>query len=297
MKYVSYLSFRLLVFLFSLLPFSLIYVLANGLAWLFDKVLGYRRNVIEKNIEIAFPEKSPGEREAILKQFYQNLADITLESIKGLSISQEELTKRFRVINPSILDDHYRQNQSILLIGGHFGNWEWGAMSVNIFFQHTVLGIFKPLKNEYINKYVTDLRGQWDIVLVPVKETRNYVEAYVDQASIIAIVADQTPSNLITTIWVDFLGKVSAFPPGPELIARAYNYPVFCYAIRRRARGYYEMELEPLVSAPNTLPEHELTHLFAKKIEQQIQEMPDNWLWSHKRWKHQKEPNAPSVYQ
>ncbi len=100
--------------------------------------------------------------------------------------------------------------------------------------------------------------------------------------------ADQSPSKrlLPKALWIDFLGIKTPFLQGPEKHARINNYPVVYVDINQKKRGYYELFLTVLTDKPISLKEGELTKLYAKKLEQNIINKPECWLWSHKRWKH-----------
>ena len=94
-QYISYLIFRLMVLIFSFLPFGAIYAISNFLAWILEKVIKYRKDVILTNLNIAFPNQTDLERQQTMKAYYQYMADLAVESIKGPSIPKEQLHKRF----------------------------------------------------------------------------------------------------------------------------------------------------------------------------------------------------------
>jgi len=101
----------------------------------------------------------------------------------------------------------------------------------------------------------------------------------------VAMVADQEPTTSEHKYWTGFLNRDTAFYLGPEEIARVTGFPVFFVAMRRTARGHYEMQFEPLASAGQSLPAGALTERYAHRVEEQIRSAPGDWPWSHKRWK------------
>lgn len=107
------------------LPFGLLYLLSDVLYFLLYYVTGYRKKVVFKNLQNAFPEKTEAERLSIAKQFYRNLTDIVVETIKLAAISPEELHKRVKILNPEVISAATNQGKIALALGGHQCNWEW----------------------------------------------------------------------------------------------------------------------------------------------------------------------------
>ena len=111
--------------LFSKLPFFVLYGISDIVYFLIYRVIGYRKKVVFENLHNSFPEKSDEEIKQIAKGFYQHLADIFVEFLKGYSISEDEILKRNKVLNPEVLFKYKPLNQPVILITGHIGNWEW----------------------------------------------------------------------------------------------------------------------------------------------------------------------------
>ena len=108
----------------SLLPFPLLYLLSDGIYVLIYKVLGYRKEVVINNLRNSFPEKDEAELKAIASKFYQWFCDLTLETLKTLTISPEEVRKRVEFKGKDILQQYAREKRSVILVLGHYGNWE-----------------------------------------------------------------------------------------------------------------------------------------------------------------------------
>jgi Kdo2-lipid IVA lauroyltransferase/acyltransferase len=286
MKYLGYLFFRFIVFIFSLIPFRLLYILSDGLAWLFFHVVKYRGKVVYGNLKNAFPEKSAAEINDIARKFYKNLTDILLESIKGFSMSEKTMSSRYRFLNPKLVEKNKAQS---IHLAAHYTNWEWGATIYKHWFpQHTMVGFYKPLANKHIEKYGHASRSQFDTTLIDIGRTAWAFENYKNQPSGYILVSDQSTYSE-KSHWVKFLNQDTICPHGGDKYAHLYNYPVFFVDIQREKRGYYTVNFELLADNPAALPEGEITNLFMTRLEEIIRAKPENWLWSHKRWKVKKQ--------
>ncbi len=169
---------------------------------------------------------------------------------------------------------------------GHMANWEWGTYGIPLFVKNDIYVIYKPIKNKYIDSYIKKNRSKNGMIMIPLKQTGNYFKNYANKASSIILVSDQSPSNTERAVWVDFLGRKTAFLHGIEFYSRTYNIPVVYLAVQRIKRGHYEFELSLLHDNPKELKPGEITQMYARKLEEEIKKNPSDWLWSHRRWKH-----------
>jgi Kdo2-lipid IVA lauroyltransferase/acyltransferase len=284
MKYIGYLFFRFITFLFSLMPFRMMYALSDFTVFMLSRVVKYRRDVIYDNLKNSFPEKSPAEIDGIAKLAYQNLADITLEGIKCFSMEEATIRKRYIFTNPEILDNSKRGGGSAIVMAAHYGNWEWGAMGLPLYFNKPIVGFYKPLSNKYVDKYGYESRTKLGTILISIGKTAWGFEEHKHEPSIYFLVSDQNPAS-DKAHWVKFLNQNTACVIGGDKYARLYNYPVYFANIQRQKRGFYTVTLEELVLNPNDVPAEAITQIFMQRIEKIITEQPQDWLWSHKRWK------------
>jgi Kdo2-lipid IVA lauroyltransferase/acyltransferase len=294
MQYIGYLAFRFIVFIFSLIPFNALYRLSNGLAWLFFKVVKYRHKVVYSNLRNSFPEKNESEINEIARKFYLNMADILLESIKGFSVKEAEMAKRYVFINPELVQDDKTANGNSIMMAGHYTNWEWGAIILGYYLkQRTVVGFYKPLANRFIEKYTFKKRGKSGTELVDIGRTAWAFDNFKNQPTSYVLVSDQSTYSQ-NGQWVTFLNQDTICPHGGDKYAHLYNFPVYFIEMMRVKRGYYEVTFEKLVDNPAQLAEGEITRLFMKRLEQTILKKPEDWLWSHKRWKVKREETSKS---
>ena len=287
MQFISALFFRVMVFILRLLPFRLIYLFSDGFAFLLHHIIGYRRSVMISNLHMAFPEKDKHEINRLVRLSYRNLSDIIVESVKAFSFTPSKQVKRYKVINPEFLKTYADKQQSVIMAAGHYGNWEWGSyfLTLQISF-FNILALYKPLKNKFIDAYMRKKRESTGYLMRSNTDKRVF-EACKTTPTIFTLIADQSPSNPARSYWIKFLGRPTAFLRGLEVYARKYNLPVVFIDIQRVRRGYYELELSHIANDPNSLAKGEITARYARKMEEVIRKKPEDWLWSHKRWKHQ----------
>jgi Kdo2-lipid IVA lauroyltransferase/acyltransferase len=284
-QYITYLLTRVFVELFRFIPFGALYVLSEGISSLLFR-FGYRGKVVYGNLKRCFPEKTDHEIKQIAREFYRNLSDITLESIKCTTTPLEEIKRRYRILNYELMNQHLDAGRSVVLSGGHYGNWEWAVITIASGFRGKSIGVYKPLSNKYVNDWMFRTRDRDDkMVLTAMKETYAAVEKYKGEKLIFLMVGDQSPSNRKTAHWVNFFNTETACLSGVDNIARTNDFPVFFYDIQRIKRGHYELTLSEIEMNPKEQKEGDITQKLMATLEKQIIAKPQNWLWSHRRWK------------
>ncbi len=281
---ITYYLFRFAVFSFGLIPFRILYVCSDFLAFLLQNVIKYRKNVVRENLQKAFPDKNKEELKKITKGVYKNLSDIILESIKGMSLKPEKLRKRYKIKNPELLDQCFKEKQSVIALVAHYNNWEWGSSTGN-FVNHYCIAFYKPLHNIYIDRYIRKLRSSEDMQIAPGNKIHRVFSETQKKPSLTYLIADQTPSNPRRCVWTKFLNQDTACFRGAEYYARKYNQPVIYAHTTRLKRGYYEVTFQWIEKNPQATLEGEITKKYMEILEKHIRKHPQNWLWTHRRWK------------
>lgn len=288
MQYIAFLFLRLFTFIFACLPFSLIYLHSDILFFFLYRVFGYRKRVVYQNLKNAFPEKNEKEIQKIAKAFYVNLCDIIIESIISGYISKKTYLKRFPVVNPEILDEYFKNGQSVIGMAAHYTNWEWGVVGFAFQLKHKSIGLYKPVKNKYVERFMNKQRSVWGLGLVSIYDTYKTFSAKHEKPVIYFMISDQNPSNAKKTIWVNFLNQDTACLHGAETYAKMFNLPVLFIDLQKIKRGYYQTVISVLEADPKETAPDEITKKYMKKLEDIILAKPENWLWSHKRWKNKR---------
>lgn len=276
---------RIFVEIFRFVPFWLVYIISDIIRFILFDIFKYRKNVISRNLSLSFPEKSEKELKKISNEFYKNFTDILLEAIKGFTMSEKELLKRYKVLNAHVLDKYYDKGQSVISLAGHYTNWEWGII-IGKKTKHLAGTIYKPLTNKYLNNYLKGKRERFGMKLISTKQTRRVFSNIKEPVSVL-LIADQIPSpdTFRKAIWVNFLGQDTPCIHGPEAYSKKMNMPTVFYKYHRIKRGFYTLEIVELNDNPNDVEDGVITKLYMGMLEEVIRENPANWLWSHKRWK------------
>ena len=288
MKYIEYLSFRFATELMRLCPFFMLYAFSDIISYVLRSIVRYRKVVIYNNLKNSFPDKTEEEIKNLSKSFYKHLADITLESLKGMTVSEKSINKRYTVKNTEISDGYFDNDQNVLCLTGHYGNWEYGILGTNNSLRHQAVALYLPLSNKYSEKYGLKRRKRFGMKMVAVQETKSIFEKPLDKPVAIIMAADQSPSNREKAIWTKFLNQETACLHGPEAYAKKVNLPVLYLSIKKPKRGYYQLVIEKLIESPQDLKPNEITNIYMNRLEKDILEKPEYYLWSHRRWKHKK---------
>ncbi len=275
-----------LLLLFSRLPLWVLHRLADGLAFVVDKILSYRKEVILQNLRKSFPDKSEQELKQIKTKFYQQLADVVVEAIKAMSISEKELRRRVQYKNPELIAEAFKNHNTVLIMTSHQANWEWILLGGKLHTDYPVHGVYQRLSNDFSERVMQRIRGRFDTPpLLKEKLGRTAVRNR-QSKNAYALVADQTPRQNEPKLWFNFLNQDTAFLTGTERLAQLLQAPVFFVEMQRLKRGYYEIVVSPMISPPYQKDkELHITEDFARRAEESIHKNPSDWLWSHRRWK------------
>ena len=268
-------------------PLNYLYLLSPLLYINLFYIARYRRKIVKTHLQRSFPDYTTKQRKNIMRSFYKNLCDITLESIKGYTMPSSEIAKRWKIKNPEILQPYFEKQRSIIVLSGHYQNWEWST-SLGLHIPHHCIGAYKPIHNHYINDYLIQCRSVNNIELIPSHQTgRSFIKNR-HKTCAFGLIADQHPAGTKNLHWVNFLNQETATLTGPEQLAQKFNYPVFYASSHRKQRGVYEITLVPISDQPSSTQDGEITEKFMSLLEKDIIKSPEDWLWTHKRWKLQR---------
>ena len=273
-----------LLYLVSLLPFFVLYRISDLFFVIAYYFVGYRKKVVMNNLLIAFPEKSEQERIRIAKKFYKNLIDTFIESIKMLSISDKAFSKRAQMDFTEI-KQLISKGKNIQIHSGHQMNWEYGHWAVALQMSIAWIGVYMSIKNKVVEKIFFKIRNKGNTILVPKNQFKNQASTLLSQQYAIGLVADQNPGQPITGYWLNFFGRPVPFVSGPDKGAIKNNTAVVFVKFVKLKRGYYRFENTVITEEGASMQEGMLTRAYRDFLEATIRENPDNYLWSHRRWK------------
>lgn len=290
MKFVYHILFFLL-YLLSLLPMRLLYLLSDGLFFPLFHIVKYRRKVVEKQLDECFPEKSMQERRAIERQFYHFFCDYLVEVIKLFSISKKEMMRRMKFIGIEQVREELKDKKFCFLYLGHYCNWEYIA-SLSYWLPEIHCGqIYHRIYNQAFDELFLKLRGQFGGESILMKDTLRRILTLRNQEKkvMIGFIADQLPKWENMHHWTTFLNHDTSFFIGAERIAKQVDAALYYVDVERVKRGYYQVRFRLMTLHPKEFPDYELTDQYARLLEESIRRQPAYWLWTHKRWKRTKE--------
>ncbi len=267
------------------LPLGVLYLKGAALAFLLRYVFRYRVAVARANLRQSFPDWSAAEVERVLGAHYRQLGQIAMEFIKMAGMQPADLRARIRLLNPQLVAAEAAAGRSVLLLGAHQANWEWSLQAVVLYLNVPIEAAYKPLHSARADRQLRLLRCRFGAQLIMAKRLLREIVRRRQQVRAIAMLADQVPASSDGRFWLTFLGRPTAFYPGPGEIARATGYAAFFVALRRRARGIYESELLPISAANEQIEPGEFMQRYARLVEQEIRSSPADWTWTHRRWK------------
>jgi Kdo2-lipid IVA lauroyltransferase/acyltransferase len=272
------------LYLLSLLPLRVLYIISDGFYALAYYVFKYRRDVVSSNLKIAFPEKKEAERKIIEKKFYHNFIDTFIEMIKLISASDSFIEKHFTA-NWEVINKVYDSGRRAHLHLGHNFNWEWGNIVLGKKTPFKFLAVYTPITNQAFERLFLKLRQRSGVTMLPSDKMRERFLPYRNTQYLLGLVADQNPSDPSRAWWFNFFGKPAPFVKGPAKNAITSDAVIIFASIKKAKRGYYEGTFSIDEEHPEQFTEQELTKRFITYLENNIRQSPDLWLWSHRRWR------------
>ncbi len=275
--------------LLSAIPLRAWYAIASFLAFVLDRILHNRQDVVDMQLEACFPDKDAAWVASTRHAFFRNFADVTVEIVKATSMSPEEIDRRVTFENPEAPRAALASGQSIIIVTSHNCNWEWALLKLSRAMGAPVHATYKPLKGEFGDRLMLTIRSRFGAEMISARRLLMRVLRYRGPARIVAMVTDQAPTESGVRYFTDFMGLDTAFFIGPEAIARAGKLPVWYLAMRRESRGHYRINFRQIATAGEELAPGALIERYVDEVETLTRESPPDWLWNYRRWKVQRD--------
>jgi len=274
--------------LLSRLPLWWLYRLSDFAFPIVFYVVRYRRKLVAANLKRSFPELSERERRRIAFRFYRFFCDYAVETLKLLTISTEEISRRMKFYGVEEMDKALDEGAPfVFLLLGHYGNWEWLSTMVN-WTPHYCAQLYTPLHNKRFDKFFLELRSRFGTECIDKNQTLRRIVALRSSGtpSHIGFITDQSPKPVAIHDWMTFLHQDTPIFTGAERIGKRVGAAAWFARVSRPRRGYYECHLERIVDNMNQLPAYQVTEACMHRLEREILQKPHLWLWTHNRWKH-----------
>jgi KDO2-lipid IV(A) lauroyltransferase len=279
-----------LMWTLTLLPLKVLYILSDFIFFCFYYLTSYRRKITKTNLRNSFPEKSTEEIRHIAKKFYQRLADQIIESFKLLHISKKAILKRFKYVNPELLEEYYRSDRSIMLLCGHYGTWEW-MVGMPLITKYKILAVYQPPSFSDFSRIYYYITNRFGLYPVPMREIYKEIVESKSKNELTAtfILGDQSPPPERIKYWTNFMNQDTPVITGYDRIAQKTNQVVIYMDIVWKKRGFYEITFRKITDAPKEVEGFGIARDYLKALEKTIVRGPELWLWSHRRWKRKRD--------
>ena len=289
MQFLVYILAYPLLWLISILPFPLFYLFSDFVCFLIYRVIGYRKKVVRENLALALPHLNDAERKDVEKKFYSHMCDMFLEMIKTMSMSPAEMERRFHVTNIDLVLDYAKKGKSVILVASHYASYEW-LLTINPKIGFQGVAVYKKLANIYFDKLVRKIRSKYNTEMI---ETRKAIPTMAQNQrngvlAMYGLASDQSPKLDRIFHSMKFMGVEVPVHTGAEMLAKKYDLAVIMVKVKKIKRGFYEATFVSLADNPKEFADFEITEMYLKEVEKQILEVPEFYLWTHKRWKYMK---------
>ena len=254
----------------------------------------YRYKVIISNLTNSFPEKSEKEIKKIARRYYLFLGEVVIDTINLVGASEKRKAHVVEWVNAKETNEK-QQGKDWIAMGAHYGCWEYLLLLSRQLDNSKLIGVYHPMASIVFEYFYRRLRNVSDkLIQVPMKQTilhflRNRKNGY---GTVMGLVADQSPTLRPDTHWFKFLNQHTAFHDGGEAMALKFNLPVYFAYSKRIAPGRYIIRFDEIYDGKEEVAPYEITERYVRKLESMINECPEIWMWSHRRWKQTPERQA-----
>ncbi len=270
----------------SLLPFWALYALSDVVRLVLYRWKHYRINVVRANLASCYPNKTKEELLQIEREFYVQLCDNFVETIKLLHVSDKEMRRRNHVEGVELVEAAARENRPVVLFLGHYCNWEW-VPSVTLYYKEPKVSaqIYKELHDRAFDKLMLKVRSRFHSESIEMaKAFRQLLRMRQDEGTfMVGFISDHRTSSKLSRYHTDFLRHDTTFYPGGEVIGERIDARYLYLDVVKLKRGHYKYIFREIVP-DETSGEYPVTKKYMQMLQETIDRAPAYWLWSHKRW-------------
>ena len=272
----------------SRLPLKIQYVFSDIIFVVLYHLAGYRKKIVKENLQNSFPDKSQEEIHKIRKQFFRNFSDYLVETVRSFTMSSRELRVRVQHLNQDVFHEAEKEGKNVILLAGHVFNWEWFNALSTIVPQDNCFPVYRKVNSSFWEEKIKNIRNSYGNHALEAREVVRHIFKNPNNGkSVYMFVADQTPHSSEITYGLEFLNqKTPAFIGYDKLATRLDLAFVYC-EMKKVKRGYYQVNYYRIYPENEKFEDFEVVKKFHKKLENTIHKNPDNYLWSHRKWKYQ----------
>src|SRR5690606_13744609 len=245
----------------------------------------------ETNLRKAFPHYPVSKLQKIKQKFYLFFANLMVQTIANFGLSKKKAAKSLQIENVDELKKLWQKHSTIIAVMGHFGNGETIIPRLPLHVSNKVYALYKPLSNTTINTLIIKNRTRFGLNLIKMKETFRVLLKKQNEKKLVVFIGDQSPFPE-NAYWTTFLNQPTAVYTGAEKMAVKLKSPVVFLTVMPLGFENYKIKINVITENPESNPEGYITKMHTQKLEKEIINAPEFWLWSHRRWKHKPPENA-----
>jgi Kdo2-lipid IVA lauroyltransferase/acyltransferase len=290
MQFLAYALAYPFIWLISMLPFRVLYVLSDITYVIVYYLIGYRKKIVRKNFDLCLTHLSEAEKKKVEKKFYRHFCDSFVEMVKTLNISDKEIKKRFVFTNFEVIHQLEETDKSTAVLIGHYASYEWLLLLHRYLNKQVGFGIYKPIKNKYFDRLVRKIRGRFGAELIGMREVIPKMRQNIRQGKhgAYGFITDQSPRLNSAIHWCRFFGMEVPVHVGGEMLAKKIGLNMAYAKIEKVKRGHYQCSFVVVEGDLKQIPNFKVTDRFMLMLEEQIKQAPEFYLWTHNRFKHRK---------
>ncbi|WP_326987169.1 lysophospholipid acyltransferase family protein [Chryseobacterium sp. MP_3.2] len=276
-----------ILFLISKLPLRILYLFSDLIFFFNYYFVGYRKSIVLENLQKSFPNKDKSELEQIRKKFFHNFSDYIVETIRSFTISQNEVRVRVQHLNQDLFHEAKKEGENIILLAGHVFNWEWFNALASVVPQEHSHPVYRKVQSKFWEDQIKKIRNSFGNKALEAGEVMRHIfRNKNDGNTIYMFVADQTPHISFVDTGLEFLHQKTPVFTGYDKLATRMNLTFIYCEMKKVKRGYYQINYHKITPDGEKFVENEVLKKFHQLLENTINKRPDNYLWSHRKWKY-----------
>lgn len=287
-KFVQSMRYFLpLIHLLSSLPLRVLYLFSDFIFYLNHYLIGYRRKVVYMNIKNSFPDKSEKEINSIVKKFFHNFTDYIVETLKSITISENEQRIRVQHINQDAFKEAKEEGKNVIMLTGHVFNWEWISAFAKVIPQEHCHPVYRKISSSFWENEILKIRNKFGNESLEANDVMKHILRNPnDGNSVYMFVADQSPFVDNVDVGMKWLNQKTPVFIGYDRLATRMDLAFIYCDMKKVKRGYYQVNYYRILPDGDQFESLEVVKKFHHLLEETINKRPDNYLWSHRRWKY-----------
>jgi KDO2-lipid IV(A) lauroyltransferase len=297
MQFLAYALAYPLIWLISLLPFRILYVLSDFTYLIVYYIIGYRKDIVRKNFDLCLTHLSAEEKKKLEKKFYHHFCDSFVEMVKTLNISDKAIKKRFVFTNFEEIHKLEQTGKSSAMLIGHYASYEWLLLLHKYLHKQEGFGIYKPIKNKYFDRLARKIRSRFGAELIGMREVIPKMRQNIREGrhGLYGFITDQSPQLRNAVHWCRFFGMEVPVHVGGEMLSKKIGLNMVYAKLEKVKRGHYQCTFIPVEGDIKQISNFEITDRYMQLLEEQIKQAPEFYLWTHNRFKHAGKKPAPTT--